>query len=160
MSLRTSAERIGELLAAKKLTISICESCTGGMLCAAITSAPGSSRYFLGGIIAYSNTVKIGIVDINRSALEDHGAVSALIARRMALGVKKKMKSDVGVGITGIAGPGGGSKSKPVGTVYIALAVRRKTFVKRHLFKGNREAIRRAACEQTFILLEEILDDG
>ena len=160
MGLRASADTIGRLLAARNLTVSICESCTGGMLGAAITSIPGSSKYFLGGIIAYSNAVKTRSVGINPSALRHEGAVSALIARQMALGVKRKLRSDIGVGITGIAGPGGGSRNKPVGTVYIAVAVRKKILVKGYRFKGGREAIRRAACEHAFVLLREILGDG
>jgi nicotinamide-nucleotide amidase len=153
----TLARQIGKLLATKKLTISVCESCTAGMLGAAFTSISGSSKYFQGGFIAYSDTVKKKIVGVKARTLEHFGAVSAESASEMALGVKKKIKSDIGIAVSGIAGPGGGSKEKPIGTVYIAVAMKKTVTVKRFLFKGRRQTIRRSACKHALELLREEL---
>lgn len=147
---------IGKLLAARKMTLSVCESCTGGMLGSIITSAPGSSKYFLGGIIAYSNKVK-RIIGVNTDTLRRYGAVSAEVARKMAHGVRTKLKSDIGIGITGIAGPAGGSKKKPVGLVYISVVVKKEVYLKRFVFKGSRDLIRIKACKETLLFLEHIL---
>ena len=126
---------------------------------AAITNMPGSSKYFLGGFIAYSDTVKKKIVGVKTETLERFGAVSAEVAREMALGVMRKINSDIGVAITGIAGPGGGSDEKPVGTVYIALTTKKRTTEQRYHFKGQRQTIRRSACQKALELLrKELLD--
>lgn len=151
------ARRVSKLLQAKRLSVSVCESCTGGLLGAQMTSVPGSSAYFLGGIIAYANDVKTRIAGVKPSLLERFGAVSDEVARAMALGVRKKLGSDIGIGVTGIAGPVGGSREKPVGTVFIAIAKKKKTMVKRHLFKGGRKSIRDAACKHALRQLEKIL---
>jgi nicotinamide-nucleotide amidase len=103
-------------------TLAVAESCTGGGLGEAITAVAGSSGYFLGGIISYSNEVKIAMLNVDRQALEQHGAVSAIVAEQMAIGVKDQLKSDWGISITGIAGPDGGTATKPVGLVYVAIA--------------------------------------
>jgi len=153
MQLRNLSTKIGKLLRKKKLSLAICESCTGGMLGSVITSIPGSSKYFSGGIIAYSNDAKTGIVGVREDTLKKYGAVSAEVAVEMAKGVHKKLKSDIGIGITGIAGPTGSSKKKPVGLVYIAISQRRKITVKCFLFKGNRDAIRKKACKEALFLL-------
>jgi nicotinamide-nucleotide amidase len=118
----TLASVVGELLRENSETLAIAESCTGGTLGAKITEVAGSSDYFLGGVIAYSNAVKTSLIGVKSSTLEQFGAVSAMVAEEMALGVKEKLGSDWGIGITGIAGPGGGSESKPVGLVYLGLA--------------------------------------
>jgi PncC family amidohydrolase len=157
MKLNDLSKSVGKLLTKKKLTISICESCTGGMLGSIITSIPGSSKYFRGGIIAYSNEVKIKIVGVNPVTLRKYGAVSAIVAEEMAKGVRKKLKTDVGIGITGIAGPGGGTKEKPVGLVYICLIFKRKRFIKRLLLKGNRKKVREKSCEEALSLLRYFL---
>jgi PncC family amidohydrolase len=151
------ARRVGNLLNARRLTISVCESCTGGMLGAAITAIPGSSEYFLGGIIAYANTVKMKVAGVKPAALRRFGAVSAEVAQAMASVVKKKLRSDIGIGITGIAGPEGGSLDKPVGTVYIAIAINRRVTVQHYLFRGNRDAVRKSACKHALKRLEHIL---
>ncbi len=113
---------VGQMLQARGETLAVAESCTGGGLGEAITEVSGSSRYFLGGIISYSNEVKIAMLDVDRQSLEDHGAVSAIVAEHMALGIKHRLKSDWGISITGIAGPDGGTDAKPVGLVYVAIA--------------------------------------
>ena len=150
-------KNIAESLTRKKLTLSVCESCTGGMLGNIITQIPGSSKYFLGGIIAYSNEVKQRIVGVRQVTLKRFGAVSAEVVREMAQGVRKRFKSDIGIGITGIAGPAGGSKRKPVGLVFISLSYNKMIFVEKYLFKGNRDRIRKKACKQTLVLLNHLL---
>ena len=153
------AKIIGKLLTKKQMTLTVCESCTGGMLGSIITSTPGSSRYFVGGIIAYSDFIKKKIVGVKGSTLKRSGAVSAEVAKEMALGVRRKMMSDIGIGITGIAGPTGGSREKPVGLVYIGVAMKRKVFARRFLFEGGRQTIRKSACIEALGLLKKILRD-
>ncbi|UCD05080.1 MAG: nicotinamide-nucleotide amidohydrolase family protein [candidate division WOR-3 bacterium] len=151
------AREVGKMLLEKRLSLSVCESCTGGMLGAAITSIPGSSRYFAGGVIAYSDAVKKNIVGVKRSTLERYGAVSAQTAREMARGVKNKLKTDVGVAITGIAGPGGGTAKKPVGLVYIAVAHGKRMRAERFVFAGGRQNVRRSSLRKAFDMVREIL---
>jgi PncC family amidohydrolase len=144
--LKRLAKEAGILLTIHKINISVCESCTGGMLGSIITSIPGSSEYFKGGVIAYSNEIKNKIVGVRASTLKKFGAVSKETAREMAKGVRKITNSDIGIAITGIAGPGGGTKDKPVGLVYIAIAGEESTKIEKCLFSGNRENIRIKAC--------------
>jgi nicotinamide-nucleotide amidase len=118
----TLASVVGELLVAKGQTLSVAESCTGGGLGAMLTETPGSSSYFLGGVISYANRVKVELLGVNSIDLERDGAVSEIVARQMAIGVKQKLGTDWGVSITGVAGPGGGTETKPVGLVYIGIA--------------------------------------
>lgn len=152
-----SLNQIAKILTRKKLTISVCESCTGGMLGSIITQVPGSSQYFSGGIIAYSNEVKQKTVGVKPATLRKYGSVSAEVVREMAQGVRKRFKSDIGIGITGIAGPSGGSKKKPVGLVFISLSYNKMIFVEKYLFKGNRDRIRKKACKQALVLLNHLL---
>lgn len=145
------------MLVAQNLSISVCESCTGGMLGAAITGIPGSSRYFTGGIIAYSDAAKKNIVGVRRSTLERYGAVSAQTAREMARGVKIRLKTDIGVAITGVAGPGGGTAKKPVGLVYIAVAFGKRTRAERFVLAGRRQTVRRTSVDKAFGMIKEII---
>jgi len=146
-------KNIAKLLIKHRYTLSVCESCTGGMLGSIITTMPGSSKYFLGGIIAYTNKVKIKIVGVRAVTLKKYGAVSAQVAQAMAKNIRKNLRSDIGIGITGIAGPGGSTKQKPVGLVYIALAKKSKTIVRKFRFKGNRDTIRKKACLEALRIL-------
>lgn len=157
MKLNDLSKTVGKLLTRKKLTLSVCESCTGGMLGGIITSIPGSSKYFIGGIIAYSDRIKRTCGGVKVATLKQYGAVSAEVARDMATGVRKKLKSDIGVGITGIAGPSGRTKKKPVGLVFIALSSKRNSIVKHFLFTGIRETIRKKACREALSLLHRSL---
>jgi nicotinamide-nucleotide amidase len=118
----TLASVVGDLLRQRGQTLAIAESCTGGLLGEMITETSGSSAYFVGGIVSYSNQVKSDVLGVSPQALQEHGAVSAEVAQQMALGAKRLLKSDWSLGITGIAGPGGATPNKPVGLVYIALA--------------------------------------
>ena len=113
-------EKVGELLKAKKLSLSTAESCTGGGVAALVTSVPGSSEYFNGGIVAYSNEVKISLLHVSAETLERYGAVSQETVIEMVKGAMKALKTDCAVATSGIAGPGGGTPEKPVGTVWIA----------------------------------------
>lgn len=115
-------EEIGELLKSKNLSLSTAESCTGGGIAASVTSVPGSSEYFNGGIVAYSNEVKISLLHVSADTLERHGAVSQETVIEMVKGAMKALKTDCAVATSGIAGPGGGTSEKPVGTVWIAAA--------------------------------------
>lgn len=151
------ARSAGGLLSKKRLSLSICESCTGGMLGSVITSIPGSSKYFKGGIIAYSNEVKKNIVGVKDYTLNKFGAVSEQTARQMAKGVRAIIKSRIGISITGIAGPGGGTKEKPVGTVFIGIADNKKTKVYKFHFKGKRNQIRKRVCAHALKLLVDFI---
>jgi nicotinamide-nucleotide amidase len=116
------ANVVGKLLLSQGQTLAVAESCTGGMLGTMLTDNPGSSAYFRGGVIAYANEVKTALLDVDQQLINDHGAVSAQVAAQMALGVRRKLNTNWGIGITGIAGPHGGTSEKPVGLVHIALA--------------------------------------
>ena len=115
-------EELGKLLASKKLTLSTAESCTGGGIAATITSVAGSSEYFMGGVVAYSNEVKMDLLHVSAETLEKHGAVSRETVMEMAAGAMKTLKTDCAIATSGIAGPGGGSAEKPVWTIWIAVA--------------------------------------
>jgi competence/damage-inducible protein CinA-like protein len=130
---------VGETLLQKKLTLSVAESCTGGLIGNLLTNVPGSSGYFLGGVIAYSNQAKMDLLGVSRKTLDPDGAVSDTVAREMASGVRRKLKADLGLAVTGIAGPEGGTEEKPVGTVHIGLALRDKIFSGKYRFWGKRE---------------------
>ena len=115
-------EVVGRLLRERGLTLAVAESCTGGLLAEKLTRVPGSSEYFLGGVVAYSNAAKVALCGVPETLLEQHGAVSDEVARAMAVGVRERFGADLGVATTGISGPGGGSEQKPVGLVSIALS--------------------------------------
>ena len=134
----TLASVVGNLLIANNQTLSVAESCTGGGLGAMLTEIPGSSAYFLGGIIAYANQVKQALLNVDAQALEQYGAVSAIVAEQMASGVKQKFQTDWGIGITGIAGPGGATADKPVGLVYLGLATPDNQIISREYRFGQR----------------------
>jgi PncC family amidohydrolase len=151
------AATIGALLEARNATLAVAESCTGGMLGAAITAVSGSSQYFLGGVIAYDNAVKESMLRVAHCVLRDEGAVSDSVARLMAEGVRKRLKSDYGIATTGIAGPGGGTRNKPVGLVFVAVAGPDGTASKRCRLSGGRAAVRRAACSAALGILERRL---
>jgi nicotinamide-nucleotide amidase len=119
---------VGERLRARGLTVSVAESCTGGLIGKLLTDAPGSSDYFIGGMVVYSNRSKIEFLDVSEETIEKAGAVSDRTVREMTEGVKKKMGTNLGLAVTGIAGPAGGSVEKPVGTVHIGLSTDKETF--------------------------------
>jgi len=130
---------VGEGLLQKKLTLSVAESCTGGLIGNLLTNVPGSSAYFLGGVVVYSNQAKMDLLGVSKRTIETHGAVSDPAARAMAAGVRRTLKADLGLSVTGIAGPEGGTWEKPVGTVHIGLACGDKAFSGKYRFWGKRE---------------------
>ena len=135
-------EVVGHLLLEKNLSISVAESCTGGLIGHRLTSVPGSSSYFHGGVVVYSNQSKVDLLRVDPRTLETHGAVSERTVEEMARGVKDRIKTDLGLAVTGIAGPDGGTRQKPVGTVHVGLAARGKTFSREYRFWGNRGQVK------------------
>src|SRR6266508_3945261 len=138
----TLEEVVGQLLKLRGYTLATAESCTGGLLAGRITDVPGSSEYFLEGVVSYSNEAKIDLLGVRKKLIETYGAVSDQVAGAMASGIRKRAGSTLGIGVTGVAGPGGGSPEKPVGLVYIALADDSQTTTRRFIFPGDRQFIR------------------
>jgi nicotinamide-nucleotide amidase len=147
------ARRIGERLSSGRLTVAVAESCTGGLLAAAITDQPGSSAYFQGGIVAYTNEVKRALLGVPEDLLEKHGAVSAEVARAMAEGVRRLLRADLGVSITGIAGPEADGTSKPVGLTHLWIAADGPGEGRSFTFKGDRWQNRRSSVDEALSLL-------
>jgi len=133
---------VGQTLKNKHLTIATAESCTGGLLAAALTQEPGSSGFYLGGVVSYSNPVKQGVLGVSEENLIEFGAVSEEVAKEMAAGIRSKVGSDLAISTTGIAGPDGGSDQKPVGLVYIGIATPEGVHAKKFQFYGERESVR------------------
>jgi PncC family amidohydrolase len=146
-------ERLQSLCLERNLTVATAESCTGGLLAKLITDVAGSSGYFLGGIVAYSNEAKIGLLGVREEELVAHGAVSAQVARSMAIGARHRLGADVAVSVTGIAGPGGGGAAKPVGLAYLAVADAAGADVRRFQWSGDRVGVREAAARAALELL-------
>jgi nicotinamide-nucleotide amidase len=141
------------LLGRRGKTLALAESCTGGFIANQITNVPGASKVFPGGIVAYSNPAKQKFLGVRARTLARHGVVSEAVAREMAGGARKKFGADFAIAVTGIAGPGGATKGKPVGTVFIALAGERETVVARKLNPFGRDKFKRATAEQALKLL-------
>ena len=150
-------ESLGRKLKRKKFTLAIAESCTGGLLASRITDVAGSSSYFKLGVVAYSNEFKKKILKVPPKALDEFGAVSGIVAHQMAKSIMKIAKSDIGVGITGIAGPSGGTKDKPVGLVYISIVFKKKNLIEYKIFKGTRTNIKKKVVDRVFKIIDEIL---
>jgi nicotinamide-nucleotide amidase len=146
-------EHVGALLAERGLTLAIAESCTGGLAAELLTRIPGSSRYFLGGAVAYANAAKTALLGVPAELIATHGAVSAEVARAMAEGIRTRLGADLGLAFTGIAGPDGGSEQKPVGLVHWALASATGTEQRDRVFAGGRLDIRRRAAFAGFDLI-------
>lgn len=147
--------KIAAALLARKATLATAESCTGGLVGAALTALPGSSAWYLGGVVAYSNELKLRLLGVAPGILKRHGAVSSATAKAMAAGARKKCKTDFAVSITGIAGPGGGTPDKPVGLVHMAVAGPDGICAFEHRFAGDRAGIRAAAAKAA---LRHVLD--
>lgn len=154
---QTLEEAVVALLRAKKKTLAIAESCTGGMLSMRVTNVSGSSKVFEGGVISYSNDVKMRELGVPAAIIKKYGAVSEETARAMAEGARKKFGTDYTLAITGIAGPDGGTKEKPVGTVYIALASKKETLVKLAHFGGERQIVRERSADAALEMLRQQL---
>ncbi len=152
-------EVVGMYLAMKRRTVAVAESCTGGLLSERLTRIAGSSDFFLGGAVCYSNELKTKLAGVPTSLIEKHGAVSKPVAQALAEGIRRRAGASFGVGITGIAGPGGGSPEKPVGLVFIALAEERSTTVREFRFPGDRERIRYWASQVALELIRRKVRD-
>ncbi|MFA4993624.1 MAG: CinA family protein [Candidatus Omnitrophota bacterium] len=149
--------KIHNKLLSRKKTIAIAESCTGGLLCATLTKNPGASGYFLLGVVAYSNSSKEKILQIPAKFISKYGAVSRKVAISMAENIRKIAKADLGISITGVAGPGGSTLNKPVGTVFICLSAKNKNTCRLFSFPGNRLSIRNKSTQEALRLLCEHL---
>lgn len=147
------AKRIGSIMLKAGKTLSAAESCTGGLVGMLLTSVPGSSKWFKGGVIAYSNAVKTDILNVPLSVIKEDGAVSKETVLAMATGVRKLIGTDFSVSISGIAGPGGGTTEKPVGTVWIAVRGEKSVSAETKRFAGKRDVVRRKAADY---LLEKL----
>ena len=151
-------KNIVKKLIKKKLKISFAESCTGGMLAASITSISGASKVFNIGLITYSNQAKINILKINKNIIKKYGAVSAECCEAMVKNLAKISKAQINVAVTGIAGPNGGSKDKPVGLVFIGVKKSNKFLISRNYFKSkNRNSIQKMTVKRTFELVNSLL---
>ncbi len=149
--------KIVNLLTKKKLNISFAESCTGGLLASSITSISGSSKVFTLGLVTYSNNAKINILKVPKNIISRHGAVSHQTCMHMVKNLNKISKTNISVSITGVAGPNGGTKKKPVGLVYIGLKKGNKLLVKKYFFKNkNRQQIQRATVSKALNLVLSI----
>jgi PncC family amidohydrolase len=139
------------------LTVAVAESCTGGKLGDMLTDVPGSSDYFLGGVISYSNDAKSNLLGVDGKTLKAKGAVSEEVAIQMAAGARRQLQADVGVGITGIAGPTGGTLTKPVGLVYVAISSSKSSKCSRCVFKGSRSEIKTQSANRALEMLREFV---
>lgn len=148
---------IGEILIDKNLTISTAESCTGGYLAHLITSVSGSSSYYKGSVIAYSNKAKENILNVSSDDIAKYGAVSEIVVKQMAEGAKIKFNTDIAIATSGVAGPNGGTPEKPVGTIWIALCINEKTIAKQFVFGDDRQRNIHRASVATLMMLREIL---
>ncbi|MCX6665955.1 MAG: CinA family protein [Euryarchaeota archaeon] len=149
---------VSQQLKIKGLTLATAESCTGGLLAHILTNISGSSEYFDRGVISYSNNAKQELLDVSENTLKRHGAVSEQTAQEMATGIKNRSQADIGIAITGIAGPNGGTKDKPVGLVYIAIATSKNILVKKFVFSGDRLQIKENTCNAALVFLLECLN--
>jgi len=145
---------------AKGFTLATAESCTGGLIAALLTEIPGSSDVFERGFVTYSNLSKTELLGVPLDLLQTHGAVSHEVAEAMARGALKKSRADIAVSVTGIAGPGGATRDKPVGLVYIAIATRRETTVERNYFYGSRSDVREQALGTALKMLRASLNSS
>ena len=150
-------DKISNMLKNQKLVIATAESCTGGLIAHTLTNISGSSEYFDRGIVSYSNRAKMELLDVPEDMLKKYGAVSKEVAKSMAKGVRIKSNVDIGISTTGIAGPTGGSKEKPVGLVFIAVSTERNTAVKKFNFSGDRSKNKKSTCDAALYMLLDVL---
>jgi PncC family amidohydrolase len=148
---------LDRLLKEKGLTLSLAESCTGGRLATLFTAIPGCSQYFMGGVVAYSNETKEKILGVNFEDIKKQGAVSQTVVEQMALGARAVFKSDCAIATSGIAGPGGGTPEKPVGTVWIAVSCKERLIAQEFLFSNSRESNILRSCNTGIRMLLDVL---
>ncbi len=157
-ALEDLARRIGERFDAAGLTLATAESCTAGLISGVLTMVPGASHWFLGGVVAYANEVKERVLGVPAGVLRGHGAVSEETVRAMALGACRILGTRAAVAVSGVAGPGGGTREKPVGTVCLAVALDGQVLSETRSFAGDRHAIRQATVETALHLIARGLD--
>jgi len=148
--------KLGDVLLRRGFGIAVAESCTGGLISHRITNVPGASRYFLIGTVAYSNEAKVERLAVDPALLDRVGAVSGDVALAMARGIRAAARGDIGVGVTGIAGPAGGTAEKPVGLVFIAAVTDQDERVERHIFVGDRAAVKQQTADAALALVLEV----
>ncbi len=152
--------QVGRLLKERHLQLALAESCTGGLISHLLTNVPGSSDYYLGGVTAYANEVKMQLLGVRQETLEQHGAVSQQTALEMAQGARLRLGADVAISVTGIAGPDGGSPQKPVGTVWIGLSTRTDEYARHFLWQGDRLAVKEQSARAALTMLLEQLQQS
>ncbi|MBE6073712.1 MAG: nicotinamide-nucleotide amidohydrolase family protein [Selenomonas ruminantium] len=158
--MKSMEEVVGNLLASQQKTISCAESCTGGLLTSRLTDIPGSSAYVMGAVVCYTNRIKEQLVGVQPATIARYTEVSAQTACEMAEGIEQRIATDIGVGITGLAGPGGGSNGQPVGLVYIAVAGWKGTVVSEQHFRGTRKEIKQQSAETALQMIHDYLSGG
>ena len=156
----TSKPSSGSLLGDSRWTVAVAESCTGGLLTSRLTDVPGSSSYVERGVVCYSNRAKVELLGVSESLMAEHGAVSEPVARAMAEGVRSRAGTTVGIGVTGVAGPGGGTPEKPVGTVAIAIVAAGDARVRTFQFIGDREQVKYQAAQAALNMLRLMMLSG
>ena len=157
MSHMTIESLIGEILTQRGLTLATAESCTGGLVSHRITNVPGSSIYFVGGIVAYANNTKMSLLGVRAGTLEKFGAVSKETVLEMARGVRQALKADIGVAVSGIAGPGGGMPNKPVGFTWIGLSNGTTDQASQYTWPGDRQAVKEQSAQAVLQMVLEYL---
>jgi PncC family amidohydrolase len=148
---------LGKLLVQRGWRLAVAESCTGGLICHQVTNVPGSSDYFMGGVVAYSNEIKVHLLDVRQETLDQFGAVSQETVLEMARGARRALEADIGLSISGIAGPGGGTPDKPVGTVWIGISAPGLEEAWCYYFQGNRLRVKEQTAQQALQLLVDYL---
>ncbi|MFK8030312.1 MAG: CinA family protein [Gammaproteobacteria bacterium] len=167
-ALQEQASRLGALLLNKRLSVATAESCTGGWIAKTFTDVSGSSAWFYGGIVSYSNEAKQNLLGVTGDTLADHGAVSSEVVSQMALGALDALGAQCAVSVSGVAGPGGGTAAKPVGLVWIGVAVKggvassvdTTSLARKHHFDGSRDLVRRATVVAAIELIAEVLESA
>ena len=155
---RRLAERLSAAAVAGGVRVATAESCTGGLLAATLTDMPGASEYFVGGVVAYANDIKVRLLGVDSGALDSQGAVSETVALQMAAGASRRFAADLAMAVTGIAGPGGGTDEKPVGTVWMAVgSCDGAGSARRMRFQGDRLAVRTRSVEEVLSMALEVL---
>ncbi len=152
-------EKVFELLKQHKITLATAESATGGMIASMLVNVPGISEFFQEGYVTYSNDAKVKMIGVNRSLIDTYGVVSSEVAENMAISAARTAGTDAALSVTGVAGPDGGMKECPVGTVYIGCFYKGRTVVEHHIFAGDRFEVRQAATTRALELLKEQMEN-
>ena len=150
---------VGEILSSHGLRLAVAESCTGGLIGHLLTNVAGASRYYMGSVTAYANEAKVRLLGVGWDILEEYGAVSSETVIEMARGVRLTLAADIGISVSGIAGPGGGTPEKPVGTVWIGLSTPLQEYSRHYLWSGDRLAVKEQSALEALILLVEYLQN-